>query len=67
MLQNTTFCWFQTDNNANIGPLKPLLSFQNARQSDPVSAFGGVVACNFKINFKIASEINKTFLETNGG
>ena len=41
----------------------PLLSFQNARQSDPVSAFGGVVACNFKINFKIASEINKTFLE----
>ena len=29
MLQNITFCCFQTDNNANIGPLKPLLSVQN--------------------------------------
>ena len=31
--------------------------------SDPVSAFGGVIACNYKINKKIASEINKNFLE----
>ena len=28
-----------------------------------VSAFGGVVACNYKINSKIALEINKTFFE----
>ena len=28
---------------------------------DPVSAFGGIVACNYKINKKIALEINKTF------
>ena len=40
----------------------PLQSFINA-QADPVSAFGGVVACNFKINKKIATEINKTFFE----
>ncbi len=38
-------------------------SFISARASDPISAFGGVVACNYKINSKIASEINKTFFE----
>ena len=40
-----------------------MISFKNAYASDPVSAFGGVIACNFKINKKIASEINKNFLE----
>ena len=38
-------------------------SFINAQASDPISAFGGVVACNFRINKKIALEINKTFFE----
>ena len=28
-----------------------------------MSAFGGVIACNYKINKKIASEISKNFLE----
>ena len=41
----------------------PLISFKNAYASDPTSAFGGVIACNYKINTKIASEINKNFLE----
>ena len=41
----------------------PLISFKNAYASDPVSSFGGVIACNYKINKKIASEINKNFLE----
>ena len=41
----------------------PLISFKNAYASDPVSAFGGVIACNYKINKKIASEISKNFLE----
>ena len=41
----------------------PLRSFKNAFASDPVSAFGGVIACNFKITKKIALEINKKFLE----
>ncbi len=40
-----------------------LISFKNAYASDPISAFGGVIACNYKINKKIASEINKNFLE----
>ncbi len=38
-------------------------SFKNAYQCDPISAFGGVIACNYKINKKLALEINKNFLE----
>ena len=41
----------------------PLISFKNAYASDPISAFGGVIACNYKINKKVALEINKNFLE----
>ncbi len=41
----------------------PLISFKNAYASDPISAFGGVIACNYKIDKKIANEINKNFLE----
>ena len=40
-----------------------LQSFLNSQASDPISAFGGIVACNFKISKKIALEINKTFFE----
>ncbi|MAC44633.1 MAG: bifunctional phosphoribosylaminoimidazolecarboxamide formyltransferase/inosine monophosphate cyclohydrolase [Pelagibacteraceae bacterium] len=41
----------------------PLTSFKNAYTSDPISAFGGVIACNYKINEKLAIEINKNFSE----
>ena len=41
----------------------PLISFKNAYASDPISAFGGVIACNYRINKKTALEINKNFLE----
>ena len=41
----------------------PLISFKNAFASDPISAFGGVVACNYKIYKKTALEISKNFLE----
>ncbi len=34
-----------------------------ALRCDPISAFGGIVACNYKITKKIASELNKIFLE----
>ena len=40
-----------------------LISFKNAFASDPLSAFGGIVACNFKISKSIAHEISKTFFE----
>ena len=41
----------------------PIESFKNAFACDPVSAFGGVIACNYKINEKLALEITKNFLE----
>ena len=41
----------------------PLTSFKNAYACDPISAFGGIIACNFKINKTIADLINKNFLE----
>ncbi len=40
-----------------------LNSYKLALACDPISAFGGIVSCNFKINKKLASEIKKTFLE----
>jgi len=41
----------------------PILSFNNAFICDPVSAFGGVIICNFKINKQLANRISKNFLE----
>ncbi len=41
----------------------PLNSFKKSKLSDPISAFGGIVVCNFKITSQIANEINKTFYE----
>ena len=38
-------------------------SYKSAFECDPVSAFGGIVSCNFKINKSLAVELNKTFLE----
>ena len=38
-------------------------SYKSALACDPVSAFGGIVSCNFKINQKLALELNKIFLE----
>ena len=41
----------------------PLNSFKNSQASDPISAFGGIVVCNFKINLALAIQINKTYFE----
>ena len=38
-------------------------SFKLALTCDPISAFGGIVSCNFTINKKLAKELNKIFLE----
>ena len=38
-------------------------SYQLALACDPVSAFGGVVSCNYKVNKNLALELNKIFLE----
>ena len=38
-------------------------SYKSALSCDPVSAFGGVVSCNFKISKNLAEELDKLFLE----
>jgi phosphoribosylaminoimidazolecarboxamide formyltransferase/IMP cyclohydrolase len=40
-----------------------LESYKSALACDPISAFGGVVSCNYKINKSLAVELNKLFLE----
>ena len=40
-----------------------LKSYQLALACDPVSAFGGIVSCNFKVNKTLAMELNNIFLE----
>ena len=40
-----------------------LESYKSALSCDPVSAFGGIVSCNFKITKNLAIELNKLFLE----
>ena len=40
-----------------------LKSYKSALECDPISAFGGIVSCNFKINKNLASELNNLFLE----
>ena len=37
--------------------------YKNALACDPVSAFGGIVSCNFKIKKNLAIELNKIFFE----
>ena len=41
----------------------PLASFLNAFNCDPLSAFGSVIGCNYKISKKLALEITKNFIE----
>ena len=38
-------------------------SYKSALACDPVSAFGGIVSCNFKIDKTLAIELNKVFFE----
>ena len=40
-----------------------LKSYQLALACDPISAFGGIVSCNYKINKALAKELNNMFLE----
>ena len=38
-------------------------SYKFALACDPISAFGGIVACNFKVTKSLALELNKIFFE----
>ncbi len=46
----------------SINPNK-IKSFKEALESDPISAYGGIISCNFKLNIGLAKEINKIFFE----
>ena len=37
--------------------------YKSALACDPISAFGGIVSCNFKVKKKLAIELSKLFLE----
>ena len=39
-----------------------LESFRSALACDPISAYGGIVSCNFRITRSLAIELNKIFL-----
>jgi len=38
-------------------------SYKSAIACDPLSAFGGIISCNFKVNKNLANELSKNFLE----
>ena len=40
-----------------------LKSYQSALACDPVSAFGGIVSCNYKVSKTLATELTNIFLE----
>jgi len=51
-------------NPCGVSSLKDKIkSFKAALASDPISAFGGILSCNFKINKTLANELNKIFFE----
>ena len=41
----------------------PVDSYKSALACDPISAFGGILSCNFKITKNLAVELSKIFLE----
>jgi len=51
-------------NPCGVSSLKNKIeSFRYALACDPISAFGGIISCNFKITTNLAKEINKIFFE----
>jgi len=56
IVKHTNPCGVSINKNA-------LKSYQLALACDPVSAFGGIVSCNYKVNKTLAIELNNIFLE----
>ena len=56
IVKHTNPCGISINNNK-------IKSYHLALSCDPISAFGGVVSFNFKINESLAKEINQMFLE----
>jgi phosphoribosylaminoimidazolecarboxamide formyltransferase/IMP cyclohydrolase len=59
-----TFAIIKHNNACGVAMRNNLLeAWKDALAGDPVSAFGGVLICNGKIDMKTAEEINKLFFE----
>ena len=62
--EETTFGIIKHNNACGIASSSDVLSaYKKALEADPISAFGGVLISNKKINIKASSEINKLFFE----
>ncbi len=62
--KNTGTVIVKHGNPCGVSALKNNLdSYKLALRSDPVSAFGGIVSCNYKVTQKIALMLRKIFLE----
>ena len=62
--KNTGLVIIKHANPSGVSVLKnPIECYKSALSCDPISAFGGVVSCNFKVSKKLAIELNKLFLE----
>ena len=62
--KNTGTVIVKHGNPCGVSALKNHLdSYKLALDSDPISAFGGIVSCNYKITKKLALLLNKIFLE----
>jgi len=62
--QNTGTVIIKHANPCGVSILKNNLdSYKSALSCDPLSAFGGIVSCNFKVSKTIALELNKVFFE----
>ncbi|MCA9467901.1 MAG: bifunctional phosphoribosylaminoimidazolecarboxamide formyltransferase/IMP cyclohydrolase, partial [Nitrospira sp.] len=42
---------------------RPVEAYVRARETDPVSAFDGVIACSYEVGLEMAKEITSTFVE----
>ena len=62
--KNTGVVIVKHANPCGVSVLKNNLdSYKSALACDPISAFGGIISCNFKVNKALALELNKVFLE----
>ena len=62
--KNTGVVIVKHANPCGVSILKDSIKcYKSALACDPVSAFGGIVSCNFKIRKKLAIELSKIFLE----
>jgi phosphoribosylaminoimidazolecarboxamide formyltransferase / IMP cyclohydrolase len=62
--KNTGLVIIKHANPCGVSILKNSVEcYKAALACDPISAFGGIVSCNFKVTRKLALELNKLFLE----